>query len=167
MAASSPCCGLSWFSFIVVAYRGFRLFASVYQSLRSYRGLQRLSYYVIGPVEKHKNKPEKTTAATRQERFKTGGGLPVPPDTEELGDLLAGIIENQQPLEGIPDDDHLDSSDDLILTQDLGGTRNSQDAKKGIQQQPAPTCSNIQSPAVALVSIQQSLIQAAGQEGKG
>ncbi|XDV52062.1 hypothetical protein PO909_020840 [Leuciscus waleckii] len=66
---------------------------------------------------------KKTTAATRQERFKTGGGLPVPPDTEELGDLLAGIIESQQPLEGIPDDDHLDSSDDLILTQDLGGHR--------------------------------------------
>ncbi|CAB1313479.1 unnamed protein product, partial [Coregonus sp. 'balchen'] len=31
--------------------------------------------------------------------------------TDELGDLLTGIIATQQPLEVIPDDDHLDSSD--------------------------------------------------------
>ncbi|KAI2649356.1 Myb/SANT-like DNA-binding domain-containing protein 3 [Labeo rohita] len=100
---------------------------------------------------------KKTTAATRQECFKTGGGLPVPPDTEELGDLLAGIIESQQPLEGIPDDDHLDSSDDLILTQDLGGAENSQDAQMNpaaastnMQQQHPVSCSSIsQHPAVS------------------
>ncbi|CAB1312195.1 unnamed protein product, partial [Coregonus sp. 'balchen'] len=33
------------------------------------------------------------------------------PETDELGDLLTGIIDSQQPLDGIPDDDHLDSSD--------------------------------------------------------
>ncbi|CAB1313593.1 unnamed protein product [Coregonus sp. 'balchen'] len=35
----------------------------------------------------------------------------VRPETDELGDLLTGFIDSQQPLEGIPDDDHLDSSD--------------------------------------------------------
>ncbi|XP_059411376.1 uncharacterized protein LOC132144827 [Carassius carassius] len=94
---------------------------------------------------------KKTTAATRQERFKTGGGLPVPPDTEELGDLLAGIIESLQPLEGIQDDDHLDSSDDLILTQDLGGAENSQDA----QMNPAAASTNMQQHPVSCSSISQ------------
>ncbi|XP_051958198.1 uncharacterized protein LOC127626457 [Xyrauchen texanus] len=94
---------------------------------------------------------KKTTAATRQERFKTDGGLPVPPDTEELGDLLAGITESQQPLEGIPDDDHLDSSDDLILTQDLRGTGNSQDA----QMNPAAASTNMQQHPVSCSSISQ------------
>jgi len=32
--------------------------------------------------------------------------------TDVLDELLTGILENQQPLENIPDDDHLDSSDD-------------------------------------------------------
>lgn len=53
---------------------------------------------------------KKTTTIARRECFKTGGGPPVTPETDELGDLLTGIIESQQPLEGIPDDDHLDSS---------------------------------------------------------
>ncbi|KAA0718471.1 hypothetical protein E1301_Tti015447 [Triplophysa tibetana] len=122
------------------------------------RTLQQVQYTLSckGPVEKHKNKPEKTTAATRQERLKTGGGLPVPPGTEELGDLLAGINESQQPLEGIPDDDHLDSLDDLILTQDLGGAGNSQDAQMNraaastnMQQHPVSCSSNSPHPAVS------------------
>lgn len=33
-------------------------------------------------------------------RFKTGGGPPVRPETDDLGDLLTGMIENQQSLEG-------------------------------------------------------------------
>ncbi|KAK7175679.1 hypothetical protein R3I93_000059 [Phoxinus phoxinus] len=36
---------------------------------------------------------------------------PERPETDDLGDLLTSIIDSQQPLEGIPDDDHLDSSD--------------------------------------------------------
>ncbi|KAI2650242.1 Urea transporter 2 [Labeo rohita] len=47
----------------------------------------------------------------RRERFKTGGG-PANKDCDVLDELLTGILENQQPLENIPDDDHLDSSDD-------------------------------------------------------
>ncbi|KAA0722971.1 hypothetical protein E1301_Tti015643 [Triplophysa tibetana] len=85
------------------------------------------------------NSNEKVTKRTLQQvqRFKTGGGLPVPPDTEELGDLLAGIIESQQPLEGIPDDDHLDSSG------------NSQDA----QMNPAAASTNMQQHPVSCSSI--------------
>lgn len=75
-----------------------------------------------GPVEKHnKMQIKKTTAIARRERFKTGGGPPIRPQRDGLRDLLTVIIENQQPLEGIPDDDHLDSSggetqQNLILT---------------------------------------------------
>ena len=54
---------------------------------------------------------KKTAAEARRERFKTGGG-PANKDTDQLDDLLTGIMENQQPLENIPDDDHLDSSDE-------------------------------------------------------
>ncbi|KAF4087740.1 hypothetical protein AMELA_G00074130 [Ameiurus melas] len=46
-----------------------------------------------------------------RERFKTGGGLPGRPETDDLGDLLTVLINTQQPLESILDDDHLDSSD--------------------------------------------------------
>ncbi|MBN3289414.1 MSD3 protein, partial [Polypterus senegalus] len=87
---------------------------------------------------------KKTTAATRQERFKTGGGLPVPPDTEELGDLLAGIIESQQPLEGIPDDDHLDSSGNSQEAQ-----MNPSAASTNMQQHPVSCGSISQHPAVS------------------
>ncbi|KAJ8403468.1 hypothetical protein AAFF_G00352400 [Aldrovandia affinis] len=64
---------------------------------------------------------------------------------DEFGDLLTGIIESQQPLEGIPDDDHLGSAeeDDLILTQILEGLGESQEdqpktspAAASSQQQP-------------------------------
>lgn len=51
---------------------------------------------------------KKTNAVARRERFKTGGGPPERPETYDLGDLLTSIIDSQQPLEGIPDDDHLD-----------------------------------------------------------
>ncbi|CAB1352198.1 unnamed protein product, partial [Coregonus sp. 'balchen'] len=44
---------------------------------------------------------KKTNAVAHRERFKT----------DELVDLLTGIIDSQQPLEGISDDDHFDSSD--------------------------------------------------------
>lgn len=54
---------------------------------------------------------KKTVAEARRERFKTGGG-PANKDCDVLDELLTGILENQQPLENIPDDDHLDSSDD-------------------------------------------------------
>uniref|UniRef100_A0A3B4ZP87 Regulatory protein zeste n=1 Tax=Stegastes partitus TaxID=144197 RepID=A0A3B4ZP87_9TELE len=53
---------------------------------------------------------KKTTAMARRECFKTGGGPPVWQETDDFGDLLTGMIESQQLLEGIPDDDHLDSS---------------------------------------------------------
>ncbi|KAJ8406669.1 hypothetical protein AAFF_G00295850 [Aldrovandia affinis] len=77
---------------------------------------------------------------------------------DELGDLLTGIIESQQPLEGIPDYDHLDSAeeDGLILTQILEGP--------GQSQEDQPTTS----PAAASSQQQPvSLTQAAGQGGKG
>ncbi|XP_045929983.1 myb/SANT-like DNA-binding domain-containing protein 3 [Micropterus dolomieu] len=45
---------------------------------------------------------KKTNAVARRERFKTGGGPPERPETDDLGDLLTSIIDNQQPLE----DDH-------------------------------------------------------------
>ncbi|CDQ94704.1 unnamed protein product [Oncorhynchus mykiss] len=54
---------------------------------------------------------KKTIAVARRESFKTGGRLPLRPETNELGDLMTVIIDSQQPLEGISDDDHLDSSD--------------------------------------------------------
>jgi len=62
-------------------------------------------------VEKCQNKPQKTVAKARRERFKTGGGT-ANKDCDVLDELLTGILENQQPLENIPDDEHLDSSDD-------------------------------------------------------
>ncbi|KAL1276360.1 hypothetical protein QQF64_035983 [Cirrhinus molitorella] len=46
----------------------------------------------------------------------TGGGPPNKDKTDELSDLLSGIIQHQQPLEGIPDDDHLNSSDEELST---------------------------------------------------
>ncbi|XP_016114391.1 uncharacterized protein [Sinocyclocheilus grahami] len=54
-----------------------------------------------GFVEEYKNKPKKTAAEARRERFKTGGG-PANKDCDELDELLTGIMENQQPLENIP-----------------------------------------------------------------
>ena len=33
-----------------------------------------------------------------------------------MGDLLSGIIEHQQPLDGIPDNDHLDSEHGELST---------------------------------------------------
>lgn len=53
-----------------------------------------------------------------KERFKTGG-RPANKDTEQLYKLLKGIMKNQQPLENIPDDDHLDSSDEGSHTPEL------------------------------------------------
>ena len=52
---------------------------------------------------------KKSNAEARRERFTTGGGPPPSKDkTDELANLLTGIIEEQQPLDGIPDDDHMD-----------------------------------------------------------
>ncbi|KAJ8399589.1 hypothetical protein AAFF_G00410000 [Aldrovandia affinis] len=98
---------------------------------------------------------KKTTAVACRERFKTGGGPPVRPETDDLGDLLTGIIKSQQPLEGIPDDDHLDSAEEdyLILAQILEGPGQSQ------EDQPAAASSSQQQPV--------SLTLAAGQGGKG
>ncbi|KAK5618548.1 hypothetical protein CRENBAI_016470 [Crenichthys baileyi] len=71
---------------------------------------------------------KKTAAIARRECFKTGGGPPVRPQTDELGELLTGMIESQKPLKGIPDDDHLDSSeqDDLSLNHMLEEPEQSQ-----------------------------------------
>ncbi|KAJ8270582.1 hypothetical protein GJAV_G00116750 [Gymnothorax javanicus] len=60
---------------------------------------------------------KKRNAEARRERFTTGGGPPPSKDqTDELADLLTGIIEDQQPLDGIPDDDHLDSGHEELNT---------------------------------------------------
>lgn len=53
-----------------------------------------------------KLKRKKEKARERKERYKTGGGPPVI-STSVLTDSL---LENQQPLSGIMDDDHIDSS---------------------------------------------------------
>lgn len=63
---------------------------------------------------------KKTNAVARRERFKTGGGPPERPETDDLGHLLTSIIDSQQPLEGIPDDDHLDSSDGAPFQSSFG-----------------------------------------------
>lgn len=62
---------------------------------------------------------KKTAAEARRERFKTGGG-PAHKDPDQVDELLTGIMESQQPLENIPDDDHIDSSDDGSQTPTLG-----------------------------------------------
>ena len=60
---------------------------------------------------------KKRNAEARRERFTTGGGPPPSKDkTDELADLLTGIMEDQQPLDGIPDDDHLDSGHEELST---------------------------------------------------
>ncbi len=59
---------------------------------------------------------KKENADMRRERFTTGGGPPKKSKSDELSDLLSGIIEQQQPLDGIPDNDHLDSSDEDLST---------------------------------------------------
>ncbi|CAL8331129.1 unnamed protein product [Arctogadus glacialis] len=60
---------------------------------------------------------KKRNAEARRERFTTGGGPPPSKDkTDELADLLTGIMEDQQPLDGIPDDDHLDSGHEEVST---------------------------------------------------
>ncbi|KAJ7992472.1 hypothetical protein DPEC_G00278900 [Dallia pectoralis] len=50
----------------------------------------------------------------KRELFKTGGGRPERPASDDLGDLLTAIIicnhHSQRPLECIPGDDHVDSS---------------------------------------------------------
>ena len=48
---------------------------------------------------------KKENARERKEKFKTGGGPPVT-STNSLADSL---LENQQPLTGVLDDNHLDS----------------------------------------------------------
>ncbi|KAK7116899.1 hypothetical protein R3I94_023272 [Phoxinus phoxinus] len=59
---------------------------------------------------------KRQNAEIRRQRFTTGGGPPHKDKTDELSDLLSGIIQHQQPLDGIPDDDHLDSSDEDLST---------------------------------------------------
>ena len=71
----------------------------------------------IDSVEEHQISFQKRNAEARRERFTTGGGPPPSKDkTDELADLLTGIIEDQQPLDGIPDDDHLDSGHEELST---------------------------------------------------
>ncbi|CAB1325701.1 unnamed protein product [Coregonus sp. 'balchen'] len=64
-----------------------------------------------GPVEKHKHLFKEGKCCCSLGAFQDCWRTPVRPETDELGDLLTGIIDSQQPLEGIPDDDHLDSLD--------------------------------------------------------
>ena len=60
---------------------------------------------------------KKRNAEARSEIFTAGGGPPPSKDkTDELADLLTGIIEDQQPLDSIPDDDHLDSGHKELST---------------------------------------------------
>lgn len=51
-------------------------------------------------------------AEIRREQFKIGGEPPNKNRTDELSDLLSGIIEHQQSLDVRPDGNHLDSSDE-------------------------------------------------------
>jgi hypothetical protein len=66
--------------------------------------LKRVTYCLVFVRKNIKVYLKKTDAVARRERFKTGGGPPVRPQTDELGDLSTEIIDSQQPLEGIPDD---------------------------------------------------------------
>ncbi|KAK2905496.1 hypothetical protein Q8A67_007295 [Cirrhinus molitorella] len=59
---------------------------------------------------------KRQNAEIRRQRFTTGDGPPNKDKTDELSDLLTGIIQHQQPLEVIPDDDHLNSSDEELST---------------------------------------------------
>ena len=54
--------------------------------------------------------------SSEESDFTTVGGPPKKDETDELSDFLSGIIEHQQPLGGIPDDDHLDSSEEALST---------------------------------------------------
>lgn len=47
---------------------------------------------------------------------------------QKLNDLLSEIIENQQPLEGIPDDNHWDSSDERLSTPNVGKYKSQSDS---------------------------------------
>ncbi|CAB1332578.1 unnamed protein product, partial [Coregonus sp. 'balchen'] len=51
---------------------------------------------------------KKTNAVARRKSFKTGDGPPLRPETDELGDLLTGIIDSQHPLEEADDHHSLD-----------------------------------------------------------
>lgn len=51
-------------------------------------------------VEEHQIRFEKKGMQRPEER------PPNEDKTEEFADLLTGIMEDQQPLDGIPDDDH-------------------------------------------------------------
>lgn len=57
---------------------------------------------------------KKQSAEARRKRFTTGGGPPKDHQTDEFSDVLSGMIEDQQPLDGIPDDDHLDSANEEL-----------------------------------------------------
>ena len=60
---------------------------------------------------------KKSNAEARRQGFTTGGRPPPSKDeTDELANLLTGIIQDQQPLDGIPDDDHLDSGHEELST---------------------------------------------------
>lgn len=76
-------------------------------------------FYVIQVLWTNiKKNLKKTVAETWRERFKTAEG-PANKDTEQLSELLTGIIENQQPLANISYNGHLDSSDEGSSTPDL------------------------------------------------
>lgn len=70
-------------------------------------GAGRVQVYQIGHKQDSDNRCplKKTNAVARREHFKTGGGPPERPETNDLGRLLTVFIDSQQPLEGIPDDD--------------------------------------------------------------
>jgi len=48
-------------------------------------------------------------ATERREKFQTGGGPPRAERPSTTADAVRSIIDQQMPLEGIDDDDHLDS----------------------------------------------------------
>lgn len=51
-----------------------------------------------------------------RERFTTGGGSQTNSETDELSDVLSGIVEHLQPLDGALDNEHLDNSDENLTT---------------------------------------------------
>ncbi|XP_062268609.1 uncharacterized protein LOC133974844 [Platichthys flesus] len=91
---------------------------------------------------------KKENAASRRERFITGGGPPIKDTCDELGDLLSGIIEHQQPLGGIPDNDHLDSEHGELST-------NEETNQEPVHNEPEPSTSAMASLGDEAATIQQ------------
>ena len=55
-------------------------------------------------------------ASERKERFKTGGGPIQKPETSNtITDAVRSVLGQQMPLQGVDDDDHVDSGKVVIL----------------------------------------------------